>query len=33
MKMENGHTLNLSTGDEDYITSYKGCGAIWIKFK
>jgi hypothetical protein len=33
MKMENGYTLNLSTGEEDYITSYKGCGAIWIKFK
>ena len=33
MKMENGHTLNLSTGKDDQIINYKGCGAIWIRFK
>ena len=33
MKNEKGRTLNLSTGKEDQITNYKGCGAIWIRFK
>lgn len=33
MKNENGRTLNLSTGGEDQISNYKGCGAIWIRFK
>lgn len=33
MKNENGRVLNLSTGEKDQITNYKGCGAIWIRFK
>lgn len=33
MKNENGRILNLSTGKEDQISKYKGCGAIWIRFK
>lgn len=33
IKNENGRYLNLSTGDEDQITNYKGCGAIWVRFK
>ena len=33
MKMTDGIAINLSTGKEDVISNYKGCGAIWIKFK
>lgn len=33
MKKENDLTLNLFSGEEDQITNYKGCGAIWIRFK
>ena len=33
MKIVNGHILNLSTGTNDQITNYKGCGAIWVRFK
>lgn len=33
IKNENGHSINLLTGKVDQITSYKGCGAIWILFK
>lgn len=33
LKIENNITINLSTGKNDKITNYKGCGAIWITFK
>ena len=33
MKIDNGYIINLSTCKEDQITNYKGCGAIWIRFK
>ena len=33
MRMEDGVIINLSTGKEDKITNYKGCGAIWVMFK
>lgn len=33
MKMTDGIAINLSTGKQDVISNYKGCGAIWIKFK
>lgn len=33
MKMTDGIAINLSTGKEDVIANYKGCGAIWIKYK
>lgn len=31
MKVTDGTAVNLSTGKEDTISDYKGCGAIWIK--
>ena len=31
MKVTDGTAVNLSTGNEDTISDYKGCGAIWIK--
>lgn len=33
MKISNGEILNLLTCKKDLITNYKGCGAIWIRFK
>lgn len=33
MKLQDGEIINLSTGNEDKITNYKGCGAIWVMFK
>jgi hypothetical protein len=33
MRMQDGVIINLSTGKEDKITNYKGCGAIWVMFK
>lgn len=33
MRLQDGAIINLSTGKEDKITNYKGCGAIWVMFK
>ena len=33
MKVNSGDIINLSTCKKDEISNYKGCGAIWIKFK
>lgn len=33
LKITDGTALNLRTGKSDKISNYKGCGAIWIKFK
>lgn len=33
LKITDGTALNLRTGKGDKISNYKGCGAIWIKFK
>jgi len=33
MKKESDRTINLFNGEVDHITNYKGCGAIWIRFK
>lgn len=31
IKVTDGKGLNLSTGKEDAVTNYKGCGAVWVK--
>lgn len=31
IKKTDGKSINLRTGKEDVVSSYKGCGAIWIK--
>jgi hypothetical protein len=33
MKWSDAKAINLSTGREDQISNYKGCGAIWIQLK
>lgn len=33
IKLADGRALKLSTGKEDRIADYKGCGVIWVKFK
>ena len=33
MKKENDMIRNLATNENDAITNYKGCGAIWIQLK
>lgn len=33
LKVNDGNAFNLSTGKQDTISNYKGCGAIWIQFK
>ena len=33
LKMQNGDGINLLTGKLDDISTYKGCGAIWIQTK
>lgn len=33
MKVVDGKATNLSTGTNDAITNYKGCGAIWIRIR
>jgi hypothetical protein len=33
MKWSDTKAINLSTGREDQISNYKGCGAIWIQLK
>lgn len=33
IKVTDGKTLNLATNSQDSISNYKGCGAIWIKFR
>ena len=31
IKMTGGKSINMKTGKEDVVSSYTGCGAIWIK--
>jgi hypothetical protein len=33
LKVVDGNAINLRTGLLDEISNYKGCGAIWIKYK
>ena len=33
LKIEDGTCSNLATGKPDFISNYKGCGAIWIMIK
>lgn len=33
LKIEDSACSNLATGKPDFISNYKGCGAIWIKIK
>jgi hypothetical protein len=33
MKVVDGKAINLRTGLVDKMSNYKGCGAIWIKYK
>lgn len=33
LKVTNGVAINMTSGERDIISRYKGCGAIWIKLK